>query len=111
MSDVFHGERIAQYPEKPDVKYVVTEWRRMGEGIEALDGRKATDADQARIRERTNRPNREFEVDGQLMFACRVCAVEYPHSGGLVLNSCPGCGTSPGFIHRSLERNRLATAR
>lgn len=104
---IFEGARIAQYPEKPDTKYVVTRWRRMDGGIEAVEGRKATDYDLASIRERENRPNREWrEQSGQMMFCCRVCAVDFPHSGGLVLDPCPGCGTNVGFIKRSVERIR-----
>lgn len=109
---IFEGERIAKYPERPDKLYVVTKWRRMGRGIEAVEGHPATDDEVRRIDERTNKPNAEYEgPDGRTMFICRTCMVHYPHSGGIVLAACPGCDTSPGFIKRSIERNRLATAR
>lgn len=108
---IFEGERIAQYPERPDEKYVVTKWRRLGRGIEAIEGDPATADDIARIHARENRPNAEHEEDGRIIFTCRTCAVQFPHSGGLVLDACPGCDTSPGFISRSLERNRLASVR
>lgn len=108
---IFEGSRISQYPERPDEKWIVTRWRRHGRMIEALESRKATEHDLAAIRARENRPNYEYDKDGQRMFRCRTCAVDFPHSGGIVLDCCPGCGTSPGFIHRSVERNRLATAR
>lgn len=106
MSDttIFEGERIAQYPEKPDVKYVVTRWRRMGRGIEALDGHKASPEELQRIRLREDRPNREVRTVDGIMFTCRTCAVEFLHSGGLVLACCPGCGTSPGFVRRRVEK-------
>lgn len=108
---IFEGERIAQYPEKPDVKWIVTKWRRLTHGIEAVEGRKAKPEELDRIRARENRPNVEFRDGDQDYFICRTCMVTFERKGGIVIDPCPGCGTHVGFIKRSYERNRLATAR
>lgn len=107
--EIFTGDRMVS-SSMTDTWYVVTKWRNLdGNMIDAIEKREATEEDADRINARRSQPNVEHwtgdeEGRGARHFVCRECTVEFPDSGGLIKDRCPGCGETVGFVRKSWMR-------